>query len=293
MNRNHAHRSHPNATPPPSIPTLGTTLRLIREDLGLTRVTARDRHGVSSTYLYEIETDKYTPKLETLDALIAGYKVNSLLARHLRELRSPPVDLVPSGTLRRGVTANRDWMSHLDDLQHRGVLAAYIDPIWNVLACNDLFLSTMPGLEKTYSVTAWIFSPIAKEVWPDWEKEAAWNVAYDKAILGLYRNSLQVHDLIRHLGPNSEFRRLWVSSLDVNYGRDSDSLLHVRHPPNTEVVSYRLSIAPMVENMTVLLVTAIPKPSGGPGNFSTAGAGVGGVPIAAIRSQSPDGSAHG
>ncbi|MFQ6395326.1 hypothetical protein ACLMAJ_17890 [Nocardia sp. KC 131] len=161
-------------------------------------------------------------------------------------------------------------MSHLDDLQHLGVLAAYLDPIWNVLACNDLFLSTMPGLERTYSIGAWLFSPIAKEVWVDWEKEAAWNVAYNKAILGLYRNSQQARDLIRRLSPNSEFRRLWASSVDVNYSRDSDSLLHVRHPPNSEVASYRLSIAPMVEDMTVLLVIAIPKAYSGPRNPSTA-----------------------
>ncbi|WP_228000505.1 hypothetical protein [Nocardia australiensis] len=85
---------------------------------------------------------------------------------------------------------------------------------------------------------------------PKWRKVSA--------ILGLYRNSQQARDLIRHLGPNTEFRRLWASSLDVNYGRDSDALLHVRDPTNGELVSYRLSIAPMVEDMTVLLVTAIP-----------------------------------
>ena len=264
MNQNPAYRSRTNALPPPGIPTLGTSLRLIREDLGLTRLTARDRHGISNSYLYEIETDKNLPKLETLEALITGYKVDPSLSRHLRELRSPPADLDPTNKLRQSVTSNLDWMSHLDDFQHRGVLAGYIDPTWNALACNDLFLSTFPGLEKTYSIAAWIFSPIAKEVCVDWETEAAHNVAYDKAILGLYRNSQQARDLIRHLGPNREFRRLWASSLDVNYGRDSDSLLHVRHPTNGELASYRLSIAPMVEDMTVLLVIAIAKPYSGP-----------------------------
>jgi hypothetical protein len=177
---------------------------------------------------------------------------------------------VPTKKLRGWVSANRDWMSHLDDLQHRGVLAAYLDPIWNVLACNDLFLSTMPGLENTDSIPTWLFSPIAKSVWADWEKEAAWNVAYNKAILGLYRESQQARDLIQRVGSHSEFRRLWSASVDVTYSRDSDSLLHVRHPPNSEVASYRLSIAPMVEDMTVLLVIAIPKPYSGPQNTSTA-----------------------
>ncbi|WP_159080557.1 MmyB family transcriptional regulator [Nocardia suismassiliense] len=248
---------------------MGTTLRSIRDSLGLTRLTAHNRHGVSYSYLYEIEADKCTLKLETLEALISGYKVDPLLARHLRELRSAPAVLMPRERLRRRVTSNPDWMSHLDDLQERGVLAAYLDPFWNVLACNELFLSVMPGLEKTCSIAEWLFSPIAQEAWVDWEKEAAWNVAYDKAILGLYRESQQARDLVRHLGPNSEFRRMWASSVDVNYGRDSDSLLHVRHPPNNEIVSYWLSFAPMVEDMTILLATAIPKPYAGPRNPST------------------------
>ncbi|WP_327116460.1 hypothetical protein OHB12_04660 [Nocardia sp. NBC_01730] len=266
MNRNPAYRSRTNArtTAPPGIPTLGSTLRLIREDLGLTRLTARDRHGISNSYLFDIEVDKYVPKLETLEALIAGYEPSPLQARHLRELRSPPEDLVPTDKLRQSVTANLDWLHHLDDLEHRGVFAAYVDPIWNVLACNDLFRSTLPGIEETYSIAAWIFSPVAKDVWVAWEQEAALNVAYDKAILGLYRNSQQARNLIRHLGPNREFRRLWASSLEVNYGRDSDDLLHIRQPPNGGLVSYRLGIAPMVANMTVLLVTAIPKPYSGP-----------------------------
>lgn len=255
--------------PRPTIPTLGTTLRSIRDGLGLTRLTAYDRHGISYSHLYEIEADKSTPKLETLDALISAYKVEPPLARHLRELRSPPADLLPTERLRGRVTSNRDWMSHLDDLQHRGDLAAYLDPFWNVLACNELFLSAMPGLEKTYSIAAWLFSPIAQEVWVNWEEEAAWNVAYNKAILGLYRDSQQARDLIRHLGPNSEFRRIWASSVDVNYGRDSNSLLHIRHPPNSEITSYWLSFAPMVEDMTILLATAIPKPYAGPRNSST------------------------
>ncbi|WP_280449677.1 helix-turn-helix domain-containing protein [Nocardia brasiliensis] len=259
MNGSPAHGAR-NPVPSPAIPTLGTTLQSIRKGLGLTRLTAHNRHGVSTSYLYEIEADKQQPKLETLDAMITGYKLDTLLARHLRQLRSAPADLMPTQQLRAQVRSNRDWMSHLDDLQHRGVLAAYLDPFWNVLACNELFPSAMPGLEKTYSMPAWLFSPLAREVWVDWEKEAAWNVAYNKAILGLYRESQQARDLIRQLGTNSEFRRVWASSIGVKYGRDSNSLLHVRHPTNSEITSYWLSYAPVVEDMTVLLAIAIPKP---------------------------------
>ncbi|MBF6545295.1 helix-turn-helix domain-containing protein [Nocardia brasiliensis] len=258
MNGSPAHGAR-NPVPSPAIPTLGATLRSIRKGLGLTRITAHHRHGVSTSYLYEIEADKQQPKLETLDAMITGYNLDALTARHLRQLRSPPADLMPTQQLREQVCENRDWIGHLDDLQLRGVLAAYLDPFWNVLACNELFLSAMPDLEKTYSIPTWLFSPIAREVWVDWEKEAAWNVAYSKAILGIYRDSQQARALIRHLGTNSEFRRKWALSTDVKYGRDSNFLLHVRHPPNSEITSYWLSYAPMVEDMTVLLAIAIPK----------------------------------
>jgi transcriptional regulator with XRE-family HTH domain len=139
-------------------------LRLIREDLGLSRFTAHDRHGISASYLFEIETDRYIPKLEALEMIIAGYTVDSLLGRHVRELRAPPEDLAPVDKLRQAVTDNVDWISHLDDLERRDVLAAYVDPIWDILACNDLFRSALPGIEKTDSIPIWIFSPIAQTV---------------------------------------------------------------------------------------------------------------------------------
>ncbi|WP_433620901.1 helix-turn-helix domain-containing protein [Nocardia sp. CA-120079] len=259
------HRSNNSRLKPqPSIPTLGTTLRLIREDLGLARSTARDRHGISDSYLFEIETDRYVPKLETLEAIIAGYKVDSLLARHLHELRAPAEDLAPVHKLRQSVAANLDWISHLDDLERRGVFAAYVDPIWNVLACNDLFHTALPGIEKTDSIPTWIFSPIAQQVFVDWNREAAHSVAYNKAILGIYRDSQQARDLIRQLGPNKQCRRLWAASLSVTYGRDTDHLLHHRDVTTGELRSYRISIAPHTEALDVYLVTAIGKPYSGP-----------------------------
>ncbi len=265
MTRNPAHRSN-NARPRPqlSIPTLGTTLRLIRDDLGLSRFTARDRHGISASYLFEIETDRYVPKLETLETIIDGYKVDSLLGRHLRELRAPAEDLAPTDKLRHCVTGNVDWISHLDDLERRGVFAAYVDPMWNILACNNLFRSALPSIEKTDSIPTWIFSPVAQKVFVDWNREAAHSVAYNKAILGIYRNSQQARDLIRQLGPNKECRRLWAASLAVNYGRDTDDLLHHRDITTGELRSYRISIAPQTEALDVYLVTAIGKPYSGP-----------------------------
>ncbi|WP_083911874.1 helix-turn-helix domain-containing protein [Nocardia takedensis] len=254
----------PKTVPTPGIPTMGTILRLIREDANLARHEATRLHGVSPSYLYEIESDAKLPKIETLEAMIEGYNVDPLLARHLRELRSPAVELESLSQIRRRVTTNADWMSHLEDLEARHTLAAYVDPLWNILACNTTWLAALPGIEETMSIARWIFGPRAKRVFVEWEREAAHNVAFDKAMLGLFRDSSQAREIIGHLAEHPDFRRLWASSLTVAYGRDTDDLLHHRDFETGTLTSYRLSIAPMDETGVVQLVTAIAKTYSGP-----------------------------
>ncbi len=257
-------RRNPKLVPTPGIPTFGTTFRLIREDQHHTRQTAANLHGISSGYLFSIESDAKQPKLETTTKMLKGYDVGPLLTRHLHDLRAPALTLPTSDKLRQQVRGHDDWMKHLDDLQERRTLAAYVDPFWNILACNETWLAALPGIEKTNSIARWIFSAIAKEVFVQWEREAAHNVAYDKAMLGLFRHSAQARELIKHLQSHPDYRRLWAASIDVTYGRDTDDLLHHRDPATGTLTSYRLSIAPMDESGAVHLVTAIAKPYSGP-----------------------------
>ncbi|MEU2032594.1 helix-turn-helix domain-containing protein [Nocardia amamiensis] len=266
MTRNPANRSSDNARGGrlPRIPTLGSTCRLIREDLGLSRFGAQQRHGISPSYLFNIEKDEYTPTFETLEKIIAGYGLNPMQARHLRELRTPAEELAPTDKLRQCVNENVDLVSHLDDLEQREVLAAYLDPLWNVLGRNYLFRAATPGLEETNCIPVWLFTPQAKTAFVLWAHESAHSVATLKATLGRYRDSEQAKDVIRQLRPVKEVRNQWSSSIDVAYGRDTNDLLHLRDPATGELTSYRLSVADVTQTQNVLLLTAIRKPYSGP-----------------------------
>ncbi|MFI2477834.1 helix-turn-helix domain-containing protein [Nocardia xishanensis] len=266
MSQNPAHRA-PTRRPQPQarIPTLGRTCQLLRNERKLTFAKAYARHGISRSYLTEIEKDTRPPSLETLERMIDGYDADLLLARHLRELRAPAEGLPSTDYLRQCVRENPAAIDHLRDLDGHGVLAAYLDPLWNMLACNDGFRTATPGLnESELLIPAWLFSPPAKAFFLDWTSEATHSVASHKTILGRYRDSEQARHFMQILGPNPEFVRLWTASIRVAYGRNASDLLHLLDPTTGEPASYSLSISNVTQSEHVLLVTAIRKPYSGP-----------------------------
>ncbi len=263
LSRRPAHRQ-PSRSAQPSIPTLSTTCWMIRNHLGLSRVGSYERTRVSASYLSQIESGERVPSLETLDKLIRGYRLDAAQARHLLELRAPAEDLAPAENLRRLVQENGGLMTHIHALEERGVLGAYMDPMWNVLACNDSFRSALPGLDYSESVPVWMFSPAARETVVDWDREAAHSVATTKAVLGRYRTSEQARDLMRRLRPNSTFARLWSSSISISYGRNTGDQLHWRDTYTGELISYSLTMSEISQTGDVLLVTALPVPYCGP-----------------------------
>lgn len=250
--------------PPPGIPSFAQTCRLIRDELGLTREKAEKRTGVSRAHIYNIESGKFSPNQEMLENLIAGYQLNPTQARHLRELRAPPEYLRPLDELRRSVNGDTGLINHLADLEQRDILAAYIDPLWNILACNDAFRSVLPEIDHAEGLTGYIFAPIAKSVFVDWEHEAAHIVARIRGALGRYRESGQSQALVRMLRHNKDFHRLWISTIQVMYRRDVGSLLHLCEPDTGDLSSYLLSLAEVDQTQNALLLTAIRKPYSGP-----------------------------
>ncbi|SUE28909.1 DNA-binding protein [Nocardia farcinica] len=215
MSRYPVHRSSRNHRRArlPSIPTLGTSLRTIRDDhLRLSRSAAQQRHGVSQSYLFDLEADKEMPTLETLDRIITGYDLSPTLRRHLHELRAGPEYLAPIDKLLTLDPHRAALLEHLDALEARDILAAYIDPIANVLACNNAFASRLPGINEIRCVPMWIFSPVARPIIIDWEYEAAHAVATLKPVLGRYRESEQAHELIHHLRPHKDFQRIGTAA---------------------------------------------------------------------------------
>ncbi|MEV0027932.1 helix-turn-helix domain-containing protein [Nocardia sp. NPDC050793] len=265
MSQNPAHRA-PIRRPQPQakIPTLGRTCRLLRRERKLTFAKAYALHGVSRSYLSDVEKDTRPPSLDILERMIEGYDPDPLMARHLRELRAPAEDLPPTDYLRQCVRENTAAIDHLRDLDDRGVLAAYLDPLWNMLACNSTFRTATPGLGDTVLLPAWLFSPSARDFFLDWSSEATHTVASHKAILGRYRDSEQARHFMQILGQNPEFVRYWTASIRVAYGRNASDLLHLLDPTTGEPASYSLSISNLTQSEHVLLVTAIRKPYSGP-----------------------------
>ncbi|NEW34148.1 helix-turn-helix transcriptional regulator, partial [Nocardia cyriacigeorgica] len=248
----------------PHIPTLGTACLQIRTALGISRATAYLRHGVSTTYLAAIENDRVLPSLEVLDQLIAGYRCDPHQARYLRELRVPAVDLEPPGKLQQLVAGDSTLMAQLADLTHRGILAAYVDPLWNILVCNDGFRAALPGIEATDCVPVWLFTPAAREVLVEWEAETARAIATTKPVLARYRDSIQVHDIMRRLTPNKDFQRLWTPTVEVIYGRPVTDLLHIRDPNTGKLTSLHVVIAEPGQPYNIQLLIATPRPYAGP-----------------------------
>ncbi|WP_280215848.1 helix-turn-helix domain-containing protein [Nocardia cyriacigeorgica] len=264
MSRNPAHRPRPTDHERPHIPTLGSACLQIRAALGISRATAYLRHGVSTTYLADIENDRVMPSLEVLDQLITGYRCDTHQARYLRELRVPAADLDPPDKLRQLVADDAALMAQLADLTDRGILAAYVDPLWNILACNDGFRAALPGIEATDCVPAWLFTPAAREVLVEWEAETARAIATTKPVLARYRDSIQVHDIMRRLTRNKDFQRLWTPTVEVIYGRPVTDLLHIRDPNTGKLTSLHLVIAEPGQPYNIQLLIATPRPYAGP-----------------------------
>ncbi|WP_329410819.1 helix-turn-helix domain-containing protein [Nocardia vinacea] len=208
MNRNTRSHRDRRRRPLARIPTLPETLWLSRDHLRLSRVAAHKRHGISPSYLRQLEVGERIPSPETLFKLITGYGLSDGQARHIRELRYPAEDLPPTDKLRQSVHENVALRNHIQDLEGRGVLAAYVDPMWNILLATTEFRSGMPGLEDSECIPVWLFSPIAKTIVIDWEREAAHSVATIKGVLGRYRDSEQAHVLLRKLRSHNDFHHL-------------------------------------------------------------------------------------
>ncbi|WP_435592123.1 helix-turn-helix domain-containing protein [Nocardia sp. bgisy118] len=246
-----------------AIPTFGSTCRLIREDLGLSLTRASPQLDIARSTLTDVENG-FLPTLDTVNQIIAGYKVDPLMARHLRELLAPAEDLPSTDYLRQCVREKTAAVDHLCDLDERGVLAAYLDPLWNLLACNDSFRAAVPGQHETDLIPAWLFSPPARNYFLDWPGEATHTVASHKTILGRYRDSEQAQRFVQILGQIPEFVDLWTSSIRIAYGRNTADLLHMRDRATGDPASYSLSISNVTQTEHVLLVTAIRKPYSGP-----------------------------
>lgn len=241
-----------------SIPSLGTTIRWIREERSLTREAAAHTLNLSTSQLRRFERDVTVPPMKTLKAIIDGYGLDQAMIAHLHDLVVPPVPLTPPDALRRYTLADTTLALNLSRFQVRGVPAAYIDPVGNVLSRNDLFADAYIGIDLTESLPVWMFSRHGRDVLIDYENECRWTIASLKRAMGRHRDSDQAKDIVTALSPISEAQRLWADSLSVTHGRDSRCLMHLRDRTGTPV-SYQLALTEGIAAYNILLFTATPE----------------------------------
>ncbi|MFI9508574.1 helix-turn-helix domain-containing protein [Nocardia sp. NPDC052566] len=251
------------------MPDLHRCCRDFREGLHKSRAQAYRATGVGQSYIKQIEDGTRTPSVETLDKLIAGYALTPAQAQFLRELRMPSIALPPLEQMRHAVRNDATFLARLREHQHEAKPAAYIDPLWNVLAANDAFFRALPGVERSVSVLAWLFTPAAKQVLVEWDSEASQAIAIIKAILGRHRNTAQARELMRHLGPNLDVRRIWLDSIEISYGRGASTPIHLRDQDTGEPISYlyTTNVDDPRRSPYLFLISAVPKPYSGPADL--------------------------
>ncbi|MFI5783907.1 hypothetical protein [Nocardia sp. NPDC051570] len=141
----------------------------------------------------------------------------------------------------------------------RGILAAYTDPLLNLLAIKDRMKRAFPRLEDVGNVAPWIFDHYSKGVLTDRDNEKDQVVALLKVAMGVYRETPQTAHLLRRLRPCVEFNKYWTSHTRIAYGRDTTDYLRWRDQSTGEEFSAYIS-AMNVEAKDVLLYLAVPVP---------------------------------
>ncbi|WP_280265250.1 helix-turn-helix domain-containing protein [Nocardia wallacei] len=251
------------------IPGIGRwTIRLCTHH-GLSRSEAARRLHISESSLKRIELNDATPSEETLDRMITEFDLDPDQERHTRELAEPAVDLTPIAELREQFTTPVH-LAHLARFERKGIACAYIDPLWQLVAANDMFLRVFPGVDEfDRTMPLWHFQPGAaeptsKQISVFWEYEAAFLVMTLRAAFGRFRRSPQVIALMRRLQASPEFTRMWIHSLRVAYGRDPADLVHLRDPATGQPHSWNIQLGEIPDSPEVRLCVGYRLPYAGP-----------------------------
>ncbi|MBF6176062.1 helix-turn-helix domain-containing protein [Nocardia blacklockiae] len=233
----------------------------VRAEADLTRRDVYDAVQISDSYLRQIEEGRRpNPSPDLIEQLIKAYRLTTAQARHLRDLAAPPVDLPSTDDLRNCLLSDPAHLDHLEDLERRGVLGAYIDPLFNVLAMNDLMSAALPGLEQVGNVVEWWLLPIAQEVIIDFPAETDYLVAAVKGAMGRYRGARQTVDLIRSLRKHRLVNRLWTSRARIAFGRPTTDAIRWRNPATGDLFAATVHIQRVSDSAQTLLLTIFPKP---------------------------------
>ncbi|MFE3318120.1 helix-turn-helix domain-containing protein [Nocardia sp. NPDC059195] len=229
------------------LPDLGRWVRRVREHRELSRPEAAGLLKISYELLKKIEYGTAPCTLPGLEQMITIYNLNPAQARHSRDLARTPVPLDPVEELRTRPSA-RDHLSTLSNLDERGLIGAYIDPLWSLVHANKRFRSELPGIDYyDDNVSLWFFHPgttahTAESLVVDWDITAAYLVASLRAAFGVYRQTPHAQALFEKLCGSVIFTELWNTRLGVAYGYQTEEPLRLREPDTGEPYCVRIHL---------------------------------------------------
>ncbi|WP_198161954.1 MmyB family transcriptional regulator [Nocardia puris] len=219
----------------PELPSLGSWVRRAREHRRLTRPRAAELLHVSTDLLKKIERDEIPCSPAVLGNMATAYDLDDAQRRYTHDLSQPPVPLSTVAEL-RSWTSTPEHGAKLDYLDRRGLIGAYIDPLWNVVLSNQRFRTALPGVERYGdNIALWFFHPgsharTAESLVLHWDSAAAYLVASLRGALGRHRDTPHARTLYQELRGAATFTRLWDTSLSVAYGVRTEQPVHLRDP---------------------------------------------------------------
>ncbi len=209
-----------------------------RHPAGLTRKQLAEATHASLGYIAKIEQgEALNPGPAILDSLAAVLELDVAERIHLYHLAQQRPAASSTRALRAGDPAASAVRTLLDALLPH--LAAALDDGWHVVACNSAFDAALPGLSRQGHVLRWMFTdPRARIVVEEWEREARLMVGRFRAYAAGGRDRGDIDRLLRELGEQPDFRRLWTEG-HVHIGRH-DPAFTLRNPRTATVFDVRV-----------------------------------------------------
>ncbi|WP_433196310.1 helix-turn-helix transcriptional regulator [Nocardia sp. CA-107356] len=191
------------------VPTLAEFVRTRRQHptaahpTGLSRQQLAEAIHSSVGYLAKIEQGgAFNPSPSVLDALADVFGLDEDERMHLYHLAQQRFS--GRGPQPPGPAVSKT----LDALAPH--LAAALDDGWRVIECNAAFDEAFPGLHPNGNVLRWMFTdPRARLVIEEWEREADLMVGRFRGHAGRAGARADVQLLLRELGAQPDFHRLW------------------------------------------------------------------------------------
>ncbi|MGW4246886.1 MmyB family transcriptional regulator [Nocardia sp. NPDC004722] len=208
-----------------------------RHPAGLTRKQLAEATHASLGYIAKIEQgEALNPGPAILDSLAVVLELDVAERIHLYHLAQQRPAACGSLALHGGDPAADSVRATLDALLPH--LAAALDDGWHVVACNSAFDEALPGLARQGHVLRWMFTdPWARIVVEEWEREARLMVGRFRAYAAGAKGA-EVDPLLRELGEQADFRRLWTAG-HVHIGR-GDPTFTLRNPRTATVFDVRV-----------------------------------------------------